>query len=163
MKKMIALIMALLMVLSLTACFGAGNNSGSTADQADAADVSTYSKDFEGLQKYISDRNANAAKSELYYDFVGADNGVRFVFSNNPYVEVYDFSSAVEATADSANATAQAILEDIKDDGKFTPIADGTEMTAVITDSGKYVIAWDASRSFDYAKNVATDELKANW
>lgn len=155
MKKIIALMLALMLALSLTACFGAPNSNGSTADQANKLDVSTYSKDFEGLQKYISDSNSNSAKSELYYELLGADNGVRFIFNNNPYVEVYDFSKA-------DNDTAKAILADIKDDGKFKPLPDGIEMNGVITDSGKYVIAWDSARSYDYSK-VATDELKANW
>ena len=169
MKKMIALTLALLMVLSLTACFGNANNSDSTSDQSNAADVSTYKKDFEGLQKYISDRNSNAAKAELYYDLIGADNGVRYVLNNNAYVEIYDFSSTADATADSANATAKAILEDIKDDGMFKPFPDSTEMTAVITASGKYVLAWDASRSFKYTDDsdktagVASTELIENW
>ena len=57
----------------------------------------------------------------------------------------------------------ESILEDVKDDGKFKPMADGIEMTAVLTDSGKYVIAWDASRGYDYEKKIVTDDLKANW
>ena len=155
MKKMIALIAALALVLSLAACMGS-NNSGSTSDQAEAADVSTYDKDFDGLQKYITDRNSNAAKSELYYDILGADNGVRLVLNGNAYVEIYDFTNA-------DNSIAESVLEDVKDDGKFTPMADGAEMTGTITKSGNYVLAWDASRSYDYAKNVATDELIENW
>ena len=51
----------------------------------------------------------------------------------------------------------------MKDDGKFKPMADGIEMTAVLTDSGKYVIAWDASRGYNYEKDIVTDEVKANW
>ena len=35
--------------------------------------------------------------------------------------------------------------------------------TLAITDSGKYVLAWDATRSFDYQKNVATDTVISNW
>ena len=155
MKKIIALMMALMMVLALAACVPA-NNSGATADQTDTPDVETYSKDFEGLTKYIADRNKSAQKSELFYDIVGADNGARFLLNGNAYVEVYDYSTA-------KNDTAKAILEDIRDDGKFAPLENGTVMTGVITDSGKYVLAWDATRGFDYEKNVATEELKTNW
>ena len=165
MKRIVALLAALIMVLSLTACFGTGTT-GSTADEANAADISAYDKDFKGLLAYIADSNSGSATQELYYRILGADNGARIIFNNNPYVEVYDFSSVVDnsATADSADpAKAQAILEDIADDGKFRPLEDGIEMTAVITDSGKYVIAWDETRSYDYAKKVATDEVKANW
>ena len=157
MKKIIALIAAVAMVLSLTGCFGfGGGNTGSTADQAKAADVSTSDKDFAGLQKYITDRNSNAVKNELYYDIVGAKNGVRLVLNGNAYVELYDFTGA-------NNDTAKKILADIKDDGKFCPMEDGLEMTASITKSGNYVLAWDATRSYDYPKNVATEELIENW
>lgn len=163
MKKLIALLTALVMVLSLSACFA--QQSDSTADEAKAADVSTYSKDFEGLQKYIADRNSSAVKQEIYYDILGAKDGIRFILSDRnpiPYVEVYDFSNT--ATADSASSTASKILAEIKKNGKFTPLEDGTEMTAVITKSGKYVIAWDDTRkSNDYTAKVATDELIENW
>ena len=156
MKKLIALALALILALSLTACFGGGNNNGSTADEANAPAVDTYDKDFTGLQKYINDRNSSATKSEIYYDILGADDGVRLVLNNNAYVELYDFSNA-------SNEKAKEILADIEDDGKFRPLADATEMTAVITNSGKYVLAWDATRGYDYEKKVATEELIANW
>lgn len=158
MKRIIAIIAALIITaLSLTGCFGMGTNtaSGSTADQAEAADISTYSKDFEGLQKFITDRNT-AEKQEIYYGIVGAKEGVRYVFNKNAYIEIYDFT-------DTDSEKAKEIIYDIKDDGKFRPMEDGTVMTGVVTDSGNYVLAWDASRSYDYAGKVATDELKENW
>ena len=157
MKKIIALLAALVMVLSLTACFGGGNQNTSTADESKAADISTYDKDFKGLQKYIADHNSKGTTSEIYYAILGADNGVRYVINDNAYVEIYDFTKA-------DNATAKAILEDIKDDGKFTPVADGATMAAIITDSGNFVVAWDESRNYDYAgKAGINDEMKANW
>lgn len=155
MKKIIALIAALMMVLSLSACFG-GNNAQSTADEVKLGDIADYDKDFKGLSKFISESVKGSSVQEIYYDILGADNGTRVVLNGNAYVEIYDFSSA-------KNDTAKAILEDVKDDGKFKPMADGIEMTAVLTDSGKYVIAWDASRGYNYEKDIVTDDLKANW
>ena len=160
MKKIIALIAAMALVLSLSACFmpNANNNSESTSDQANAADITSYDKDFDGLVKYINDRGSNYEKMDIYYDLIGADNGVRIVLNKNAFVEVYDFSGASANTA-----KAQDILNAVRENGKFKPIEDGTELTAAITDSGKYVLAWDASRSFDYTGKVVTDELKENW
>lgn len=167
MKKIIALMMTVALVLSLSACFMPGSNNGATSDQAaNAADVSTYDKDFDGLVKYITDRISGTEKMEIYYDLVGADNGVRIVLNKNAFVEVYDYSSLVEggATADStASAKAQSIIDDIKDDEKFKPLDNSADMTAAITSSGKYVLAWDPSRGYDYAGKVVTDELKENW
>ena len=165
-KKIIALIAALALVMSLTACFGVAQQSGSTADEANAKDVSSYDKDFKGLVKYIADSNNGSVVQEIYYDIIGADHGTRIIFNNNPYVEIYDFSSVVDdtATADSADpARAKEVYEDIRDDGKFKPMEDGIEMDARITDSGKYVIAWDASRGFDYEKKVATVDVISSW
>lgn len=160
MKKIIALIAAMALVLSLSACFmpNANNNSESTSDQANAADITSYDKDFDGLVKYINDRGSNYEKMDIYYDLIGADNGVRIVLNKNAFVEVYDFSGASANTA-----KAKDILNAVRENGKFKPIEDGAEMTAAITDSGKYVLAWDASRSFDYTGKVVTDELKENW
>ena len=160
MKKIIALIAAVALVLSLSACFmpNANSNSESTSDQANAADVSTYDKNFDGLVKYITDRGSGYEKMDIYYDLLGADNGARVVLNKNAFVEVYDFSGA------SANTTkAQDILNAIRENGKFKPIDDGAELNAVITSSGKYVIAWDQTRSFDYTGKIVTDELKENW
>lgn len=159
MKRIIALAAALIMALTLTSCFGTGmgNSAGTaTADQGSAAEVASYDKDFEGLQKYITDRNANSEKQEIFYDIVGADNGVRYVFNKNAYVEIYDFSSM-------KNDVAKNIIADIKDDGKFRPIEDGTQMNGAVTDSGKYVLAWDSTRGYDYDNKVATAELLENW
>lgn len=165
MKKLMALIAALAMILTLTGCFGMGNNASSTADQAKAGDIASYDKDFAGLTEYIKDNNGNSTTQDVYYDILGAGNGVRIILNSNAYVEVYDFSNIVDSasTADSAEPEkAKAVLEDAKD-GKFRPLDNGVEMDAVTTDSGKYLIAWDSTRSYDYAGKVATDDLKANW
>ena len=159
MKKIIALLAAVALVLSLSACFMPNaNNSESTSDQAKAADITSYDKDFNGLVKYITDSSSNYEKMDIYYDLLGADNGVRIVLNKNAFVEVYDFSGASANTA-----KAQEILNAVRENGKFKPIEDGAELTAAITDSGKYVLAWDASRSFDYTGKVVTDKLKENW
>lgn len=168
MKKIIALIAAVALVLSLSACFmpGSSDNNSSTSDQVDAADVSTYGKDFDGLVKYIKDRNSGCEELEMYYDLLGAENGVKLILNKNAYVEIYDFSGVAEnsATADSANSEkAKTIINEVRENGKFKPMADGVELTAAITDSGKYILAWDATRNYDYDKKVATDELKENW
>ena len=158
MKKIIALLAAVALVLSLSACFMPNaNNSESTSDQAKAADITSYDKDFNGLVKYITDSGSNYEKMDIYYDLLGADNGVRIVLNKNAFVEIYDFSGTSANTA-----KAQEILNAVRENGKFKPIEDGAELTAAITDSGKYVLAWDASRSFDYTGKVVTDELKEN-
>ena len=165
MKRIIALIAAFAMILSLTACFGSGGTKVATADEVKA--LSEYKKDFDGLKQYLYDymglkgsvdskTGENSSVMEIYYDMIGADNGVRYSINGNAYIEIYDFSSA-------KTDKAKEILADVKDDGKFTPLENGTQMTATITDSGKYVIAWDATRGYEYQKNLSLDTIKANW
>lgn len=161
MKRLIAILAAAVMVLSLTACFGTTTTeNGATADEASAdVDVAKYDKDFDGLQKYLAAASSdvkNATKAEIYYDILGADDGVRYVLNGNAFIELYDFSGK-------QNDAAKAILADIQDDGKFRSVEDAPELTAVITKSGKYVIAYDASRNYDYEKNIITDKVKNNW
>lgn len=167
MKKILALIAVTALVLSLSACFMPSSSSdSSTDDQANAADVSSYDKDFDGLVQYIKDRNSGCEEQEIYYDLLGAEKGVRLVLNKNAYVEIYDFSGVVEknATSDSADAEkAQDIINQVRENDKFRAFEDGIDLTAAITESGRYIIAWDATRSYDYDKKVSTDELKENW
>lgn len=172
MKRIIALIAIAALVLSFAGC---GAKTASTADEASSADVSSYDNNFEGLTEYVAGRTPGSSKNDLYYDLLGADDGVRFVLSasGSPYIEVYDFSSTVDsaATADEAKSEpadadshekAKEILKSIADTGKFSPL-EGVTMTAVVTDSGRYVLAWDDSRNFDYTGKIATDDMKAYW
>ena len=160
MKRIIAILTAALMLLALTGCIGmpASDNSA-TADEA-VANLNTdkYDKDFAGLQKFLTDAKVVTAdnKAEIFYDILGANDGVRYVLNGNAFVELYDFSGK-------QNDTAKTVLADIKDDGKFRAVEDGAELTGVITSSDKYVIAWDETRSYDYKKNIATDKVLKNW
>lgn len=169
MKKIIAIITALVLVLSLTACMGGGaQTSGSSSDQAKP--VSEYTKDFDGLKKYIADRNTGGSEADVFYTVLGADNGKRYILNGNAYVEIYDFSSTKGgATADQAAENQAQKAKDAEDffsrieDGKIRLFENSTLMTAVITNSGKYVLLWDETRGYDYSGSVATDELKKNW
>ena len=174
MKKIIALITALVLVLSLTACMGGGTQtSGSSSDQAKP--IKEYSKDFDGLKKYIADYNAGGSEAELFYSILGADNGKRYILNGNAYVEIYDFSSYVNASATPDQATADQAAKDgdkyesakaffakIKD-GKVRLLENGTELSVMITNSGKYVLLYDETRGYDYARAVTSEDIKKYW
>lgn len=169
MKKLLAVLFIGVILVSLTGCFGMGQTAQSTADQvAVIKDASEYQQNFDGLQEYLCDRlliskkdsSGNDLTSPLFYDTMGADAGIRYTLSNTAFVELYDYTSFVESTADQKDPTAERILNDIKDDGVFT-LYDGTaQLTGVISKSGKYVIVYNAANAYDYEK--ITDELK-NW
>lgn len=169
MKKLLAIMLAAMMIFALTGCGGSSYSiKDATKDEvAQEIKASDYKKDFDGLQQYLLDKgyifgklysndgkDSISLKSKVYYDIVGANNGIRYYFANqNTFIEIYDFSGE-------QNDTAKKILADIKDDGKFRAVDGLDELNAVISKSGKYVIVYDPALSYDYAK--ITDELE-NW
>lgn len=181
MKKIVTVLLIAVLMLSLTGCFGTGSNTATEAG-TEPLSADAYVKDFRGLQQYLIDHSlvpsvklATEATSDsattaattattatessdprtpLYYDLLGADNGIRYNLSTTAFIEIYDFSSA-------NNDTAKAILADIADDGKFTVIEDLDELTGVISKSGKFVIAYNASNSYDGYEEIT--KVLENW
>lgn len=170
MKRMIAILLAAMMLIALTGCVGGASytvKNATTDEEAKAVKAEKYDKDFKGLQQYLLDKgyiyskmessdgsSTESLKSEVYYDIIGATDGIRYYFTDKKtFVELYDFSGKQDDTA-------KEILADIGDDGKFKVFDSGDELTGVISKSGKYVIVYNESNKYDYAK--ITDELE-NW
>lgn len=164
MKRLFAILLAAALMLALTACGGSSNQikDATTDEEAENISPKDYEKDFDGLQDYLLDKgyifgrdgNGNSLTSDVYYDIIGANDGIRYYFTDGrTFVELYDFSGE-------QNDTAKEVLEDIEDDGKFYAIEGLDELTAVISDSGKYVIAYNENNKYDYKQ--ITDELE-NW
>lgn len=198
MKKIIALLLIAVLMVTLTGCFGK-KSSSSTESATEPPALSTYTKDFWGLQQYLVDyslvpavklTNPTATASEatpaeaattateatsevrtsIYAELVGADQGARFLLNGSAFIEIYDFSNA-------DNEIAKRILAEIKENSKkddskkdetastlvkgtFTVVDGLDELTGVISKSGKYVIAYNASNSYEY--DTITKVLE-NW
>lgn len=170
MKKLLVILLAAAMILALTACGGSSYavRNATSDEEAEKISAADYKKDFDGLEQYLldkgyiyskmysgdSDEKGVDLKNDVYYDVIGATNGVRYYFTDNKtFIEIYDFSGK-------QNDAAKKILADIDDDGKFQAVEGLDELTAVVSKSGKYVIAYNANNKFDYEK--ITDELE-NW
>lgn len=162
MKKLLAILLTAVMMLALTGCVGNSNaiRNATTDEQAKAVKASDFKKDFQGLQDYLltkgyiysKDGNGDSLKSEIYFDVIGANDGIRYNFlDGRSFVEFYDFSGE-------QNDAAKSVLADIKDDGKFRAIDGLDELTAKISKSGKYVIAYNARNQYDYDKITAALE-----
>ena len=175
MKKLFALVLIAVLMLSLTGCFGKSGSS-STEPTTPPPALSTYTKDFFGLQQYLVDYGYVASvdlskynpasndepaadatsgnRTAVYYDLLGADNGIRFVVGGTVFIEIYDFSSA-------DNDTAKKVLADLKANGKVT-VAEGLdELTGVISKSGKYVILYNAKNAYDGYSEIT--KVLENW
>ena len=173
MKKIFAIVLAAVMMFSLTGCFGMGGTTTTSNEPAtEAPALSSYSKDFTGLQQYLIDHafisyaklpstadeattatEASSSRSVVYYELLGADDGARYLLSGNAFIEFYDFTNA-------DNDTAKSVLSDIKEDGKLTLIEGFDELTGVLSKSGKYLALYNTKNGYDYDKITA--ELE-NW
>lgn len=166
MKRLLAILLAAMMLVALTGCVGTATNAiqNATSDEeAKAVKASSFEKDFDGLQDYLltkgyifsKDGNGSSLKSEIYFDILGANDGIRYYFTDGrSFVEFYDFSGKQDDTA-------KSVLANIKDDGKFKAIDAGDELTAVLSKSGKYVVAYNASVANSNYEKIA-DEME-NW
>lgn len=159
MKKLTALLMIIMIVfaaISLTGCFGTTQQATEDPDATEALDASAYKKTFDGFKQYFIDHKivTSGSDTEVYYDILGADNGIRFILTNSTaFIELYDFTKA-------DNETAKSVLADIKDDGKFNVIEGFDDLTGAISKSGNYVVVYNEKNKFDY--KTVTDELE-NW
>ena len=156
MKKLFAVILIAAMMLSLTGCLGLGSTTATEdPDATEPLEASAYEQSFKGMVQYLSDHKFVSAdgKTEVYYDLLGADDGVRYTLSGTAFIEFYDFTKA-------DNETAKAVLADMKDDGKFYAVEGLTELTAVFSKNGKYVAVYNEKNSYDYDKITAEME---NW
>ena len=152
MKKIIAFILIAVMALSLTGCYGL---TGSSAQEEtyDPKEASAYEQSFDGLKQYLIEHSLVSKNnaSEVYYDILGADDGVRYILSNTAFIELYDFSKA-------DNETAKTVLADVADDGKLTAIDGLDELSGVISNSGKYLALYkekDSGKCSDITAELA--------
>ncbi len=151
MKKIIAILLTLLMVISLAACStGTIITSETTADATEApkVDITKYEKSFNGMQKYLVDLELinSKTKVELQADVIGAKKGVRYTV-NGSFVEFYVFDT--EATPDEAQKVYDGIA-----DGSTYKVLGIEDVKGAVSSSGKYVLLYPATSTFDYSEII---------
>lgn len=164
MKKIIAILMAVVLVLSLAACTGSKSDDTPTTVKHE---LDYYSNDFYGLQLYLVDyglvpyvdlakfkpstasdatpaeADTTGVRTALYYDEVGAVDGVRFLLTADAFIEVYDFTGAT-------GAKAKATLDAIKKDGKITVVEGMDPLNGKISKGGSFVILYNEKNDYEY-------------
>ena len=93
MKKGLISIMAIAMVFTLTAC-GNNNSSTTTNDNSNnATETKKSSINLDNVKSKIEELGVNVEETEVYYQMVGATNGMKLV--NGDYrVEIYKFDKS---------------------------------------------------------------------
>ncbi len=154
MKKFLAILLCVLTVVSLSACtmgtdLSKANQTSSEATEAQKVDINKYDKDFQGMQDYlvelklINDKKDN--KTETQADIIGAKQGVRYKLDATNIVEFYEFD--ITATPDEAENVLSAFAK-----GESYNVLGIEDVKGVVSNSGKYVMLYPATSSYDYSK-----------
>lgn len=96
MKKGLISIMAIAMVFTLTAC---GNNNTSTTtndNNNNATETKKSSINLDNVKSKIEELGVNVEETEVYYQMVGATNGMKLV-SGDYRIEVYKFDKSSDS------------------------------------------------------------------
>ena len=158
-KKVLAILVVLMMIISLTACGGDAlyDKKSTEATSASEADenlksISSYPKTIEGIEQCLVDRglfteDVVGKRSEMRYDLIGAVKGYRYTINSNAFVEIYEYPETLNATADEVKST-------ISKDGTFS-IADMDPLTGVYSTDGKFLLIYNAKINFDGYEKIA--------
>lgn len=154
MKRLIALLLTLLVVVSLSACtFGSRplEQKATQAQEDDTPDITKYKKDFAGMQKYLVDMEllptGDGIKSETKAEVLGAQKGVRYILDAENFVEFYQIDT--KATPDEA----QKLYDTVKDGGTYDVLG-LSQLKGVVSDSGNFIMLYAASSKYDYSKII---------
>ncbi len=156
MKRLVALLLAILVVISLSACtMGTDgtklNQDPSAATEAPKVDINKFEKNFDGMQAYLKELKLISSKDEdkttTQADVIGAKKGVRYKIDAAHFVEFYEYDT--NAMSDEA----QKVYDAIADDGTYSVL--GIEdVKGIVSDSEKYVMLYPVNSTFDYSEII---------
>ncbi len=156
MKRLVAILLSILVVVSLSACtMGTdgtklnGNTEATDATQAPQADIDKYAKDFDGMQEYLKELELVSSKKDdktvMQADLIGAKQGVRYKIDTTNFVEFYEFDIA--ATPDEAEKVLSAFAND-----ETYKVLGLEDVKGVVSNSGKFAMLYPATSTYDYSK-----------
>lgn len=153
MKKIFALLLVTLMVLSLTACMSPSSREPKIQEVTDPATtdeikVKDYPDTLEGLCDYFADMGYVYAMPEatgdemtdpvvMKADMIGADKGYKFTYNYDGETVVLELYSYTDTNND--------FYKQAKSEGKITvteALEEGT-VDVVLSDNGKYLMIYD--------------------
>lgn len=159
-KRILIVILALLMVISLAACGedalyskkNSTENTSATETVETFKDISEYSKTIEGIEKCLVERGllkqeSVDAKSDMLAELIGAKTGYRYTIDQNVFIEIYEYETA-------SNATADEIKSSITKNGTFS-IADMDPLTGVYSSDSKFLLVYNAAIKYDGYEKIA--------
>ncbi len=165
MRKIILLVLATVMTVSLTGCLGSGGPqlpgvSTSEGKDIKKIDASKYNNDLEGLGNYLTDLNylpSEITSTEMMYGVIGAKAGERYNFTVDNsvvYVELYEYDT------DKMDNNAKRVTAEAKKDGEIKVLSedDSAVFPATLSANGKYLLMYS-----DNATNESNATRKKNF
>lgn len=158
MKRLVAILLSVLMIISLAGCtIGtdgtklSGSTASTEATEAPDVDIDKYNKDFNGMQDYLKELDLiskkEADKTVMQADIIGAKQGVRYKIDTTNFVEFYEFD--ITATPDEAENVLSAFAN-----GETYKVLGFEDVKGVVSNSGKYVMLYPATSTYDYSKII---------
>lgn len=156
MKRLVAILLVVMVVVSLSACtIGTDgtklgtDTSATEATEAVEVDINKYGDNLDGMVKYLQElkliSQKDADKTVTQADLIGAKNGVRIKIDTVNFVEFYEFDTT--ATPDEAVKVFDAFSNN--ETYKVLGIED---VKGVVSGSGKFVMLYTATSTYDYSK-----------
>ena len=170
MKKIIALVLAMMLVLSLCACMPTSNTTKvqevTDPTNAEAVKYTDYADTLEGLCGYLADKGyvyalpKDATGDEIKdpvvmkADIIGADKGYKFTYtygSSSIVLELYSYTD-----------TNNKFYEQAKSEGKITVAEDldGGTVDVVLSDNGKYLMIYNDAEENAEREALVTEAFK---
>ena len=162
-KKIIAIICAAALSLTLAGCYG--NTTTESIEELSApesyvelvCDASGFNDDLAGLCDYLEDAGAVAGeRTETSFKEIGAVGGYRYRFEYNKstvQVEVYEFD------LESLDEKGSECLSFVSEKGFFTVL--GNDVSAVINPNGKYILVYidESDKEINLAHRDGVEKL----
>ncbi len=156
MKRLIAILLSVMLIATLCACsMGtdgtklSGDSSATDATEAPEVDINKFSKDFDGMVKYLQElkliSSKDADKTVTNAELIGAKQGARFKCDATNFVEFYEFDT--KATPDEAQKVFDAFEKD-----EVYKVLGIEDVKGVVSGSGKFVMLYPATSTYDYSE-----------
>lgn len=151
MKRIIAILLVVISLFAFVGCSIGTDNAPKKAEETKKTEskevkADDYKKDFDSMVKYFEKKELVTIDTrKMSAEIIGAQKGVRCFIKGKDFVEFYQINT--KATPDEAQN-----LYDTVSQGKVYSVMNGaSELKGVVSGSGKYIMLYPASSSYDYS------------
>ena len=164
-KKLLALVLAIVLCLGMTACAAKNTTATATLETSEAVaegeetaalvkDPADYEDGIQGLCAYMEDCKVTAGERiQMEYSVIGAANGYKYTYAyegSQVQLEVYEFPT------EELSETAKTVIDAVKNNGSFV-LLDNT-IPATLSADGRYMLIYTDEKAEKEDANKAHKE-----